>query len=838
MKTWYRSLSRKRKIALFAVSALIAVGLFLYFWLFYDLPSIDRLRAGMALPSTRIFDRDGVLLYEIFPPEGGRNTAIPLSDVPQHCIDAVIATEDANYYAHPGVDAAGVLRAAWINLQGGEVLAGGSTITQQLARTLLFDPEQRAERTLRRKLREMILAVQLSTVYGKDAVLEMYLNQVYFGNLAYGIEAAAQAYFGKSAAALSLAECALLAGVLQNPSAYDPLSNLEAARERQDVALRLMVERDLITVEQADAARNDALQFAPTPFPIEAPHFVMAVIKQLERDYGEVLFREGLDVITTVDLDWQRAAQEAVQQQLTLLNHPPFGGRPPANANNAALVAIDPFTGQVLTMLGSPDYFDESIDGAVNAALALRQPGSTLKPFTYAAGMDPDLPEPFTPATLFLDVETPFVTRRLESYTPGNFGLVEHGPVLLREALGSSYNIPAVAALDQIGIERFIQLANRAGLSTLADNPRLDLAITLGGGEVRLLDLTQAYSIFPNGGYRIDPVYILRVTTRSGTTLYASEQAPLTQQVIDEQVAYLITDILADNNARIPNFGANSAMNIGRPAAAKTGTTTDYRDNWIVGYTPNLVVGVWVGNADNTPMVDVTGVSGAAPIWNQFMRRVLLGQPELAFREPDGLVRVEVCALSGMLPTPLCPLRRTEIFIAGTQPTQPDTFYQQFTLDSRTGALADASTPEAYQQNRVFIVLPQEARDWGLRNGVALPPQDNTMLRLLEGDAVLRLLEPDPYTIFEISTVVPPETQRIRLTVATPPETQRVEYVLDGQVIGAADHAPWELWWMLVEGDHELMARATLADGTVQTSAAIPFSVTVYQEAQSYEVGP
>jgi 1A family penicillin-binding protein len=707
MKTWYRSLSRKRKIALFAVSVLIAVGLFLYFWLFYDLPSIDRLRAGMALPSTRIFDRDGVLLYEIFPPEGGRNTAIPLSDVPQHCIDAVIATEDANYYAHPGVDAAGVLRAAWINLQGGEVLAGGSTITQQLARTLLFDPEQRAERTLRRKLREMILAVQLSTVYSKDAVLEMYLNQVYFGNLAYGIEAAAQAYFGKSAAALSLAECALLAGVLQNPSAYDPLSNLEAARERQDVALRLMVERDLITVEQADAARNDALQFAPTPFPIEAPHFVMAVIKQLERDYGEVLFREGLDVITTVDLDWQRAAQEAVQQQLTLLNHPPFGGRPPANANNAALVAIDPFTGQVLTMLGSPDYFDESIDGAVNAALALRQPGSTLKPFTYAAGMDPDLPEPFTPATLFLDVETPFVTRRLESYTPGNFGLVEHGPVLLREALGSSYNIPAVAALDQIGIERFIQLANRAGLSTLADNPRLDLAITLGGGEVRLLDLTQAYSIFPNGGYRIDPVYILRVTTRSGTTLYASEQAPLTQQVIDEQVAYLITDILADNNARIPNFGANSAMNIGRPAAAKTGTTTDYRDNWIVGYTPNLVVGVWVGNADNTPMVDVTGVSGTAPIWNQFMRRVLLGQPELAFREPDGLVRVEVCALSGMLPTPLCPLRRTEIFIAGTQPTQPDTFYQQFAHGRAGGCVYAGSIPA---ESRVYRAATGSAR--------------------------------------------------------------------------------------------------------------------------------
>ena len=830
----FQGLKRWQKAALTLTALLLIAVVGLSVWLFGDLPSIDRLQAGLTLPSTRIYDRHGRLLYEILANSqtGGRNTAIQLESIPQHCVNAVIAVEDANFYEHPGVDLVGITRAFWINLRGGEVMAGGSTITQQVARNLLMDPQQRAERSLRRKLREAVLAFQLQTAYSKDDILALYLNQSYFGNLAYGIDAAARAYFGKSAPELSLSECSLLAGLLQAPSVYDPLTNLETARERQQVVLGLMASQGFISRAQAEQAGRDALQFAATPFPIEAPHFVMAVIKQLERDYSEQLYRDGLEVITTVDLDWQRTAQDIVTRQLDGLNHPSNPTRVPANANNAALVALDPFTGQVLTMLGSPDYFDESIDGAVNAALAHRQPGSTLKPFTYAATMDPALPEPWTAATMILDVQTPFITRKLQSYTPANFGQVEHGPVLVREALASSYNIPAVVALERAGIGTMIQLASNAGLTTLANNPDLDLAVTLGGGEVRLLDLAQAYSIFANGGYRVDPVFILRVADSHGSLLYEWTGTPLSQRVIDERVAYLITSILSDDQARIPSFGRYSALSIGRPAAAKTGTTTDYRDNWVVGYTPNLVGGVWVGNADNTPMVDVTGVSGAAPIWNAFMRRVLLGQPAVEFSRTEGLTRVEVCALSGLLPTEYCPLTRVEWFIEGTEPTEPDNIYQPFAIDRETGRLADATTPPERRVERVFAVLPAEARDWAIRSGMPQVPQ-GSVVRVSAGDRGLRLLSPDPYSVFQISPMLPVEAQRLRLTVGAPAGTQQVMYEIDGEVIGSAAADPWLAWWPLQPGDHEVVARAQGADGRWQNSEPIPFRVTEYAPPSS-----
>ncbi|MAS36931.1 MAG: penicillin-binding protein [Anaerolineaceae bacterium] len=831
-----RNLGRKRKLILALTAALVLLGgVWVYNWLFVDLPSIDELDAGLALPSTRIYDRNGQLLYEILPPDGGRNTAIALADVPSHCLNAIIATEDANFYSHPGVDIEGIARALWINLRGGEVIAGGSTITQQVARNLLLEPEQRTERTIQRKLRESILAMRLQNSYSKDDILTLYLNQTYFGNLAYGIEGAARAYFSKSATDLSLAECALLGGIIANPAFYDPLSNLDGATQRQENTLRLMVNQGYIAQSEADTALNDELQFAATRFPINAPHFVMAVWTQLQRDYGDALYRDGLDVITTVDLDWTNAAQTIVQQQLDRLNHPPAGFGVPANANNAAVIAIAPFTGQVLTMLGSPDYFDESIDGAVNAALALRQPGSALKPFTYATAMNPARPDAWTPATMILDVETPFVTQKLESYTPSNFGLVEHGPVLVREALASSYNIPAVVALEHVGVPELVRLVSNAGLTSLAENAQVDLAITLGGGEVRLLDMAQAYSIFPNGGHFVKPSFILKVSRRSGDVLYEWQKPPFNNRILDERVAYLINDILSDPGARIPAFGTNSALDIGRPAAAKTGTTTDFRDNWVMGYTPNLVVGVWVGNADNTPMTDVTGVSGAGPIWNLFMRRVLAGQPEVAFTRPDGIVSQEVCALSGLLPTPACPRRRVERFIEGTQPTETDNIYQTFTIDRTSGLLADDTTPPQDQVERVFAVLPQEARDWANRNGIPQPPIGAVVLRP-DDSAGLRLLEPDPYTVFQISPRTPPDTQRIRLTAGVPPNTESVTYLMNDQELGTVQAEPWALWWMLEPGDHELVAQALLADGTTEISAPVPFRVTEYAAPQSRNV--
>ncbi|RMG76432.1 MAG: PBP1A family penicillin-binding protein [Chloroflexi bacterium] len=841
MKRLIRVFKRYKKSILLAVlGCMIALGGFIYFWVFYDLPAIDNIQQGMVLPATRIYDRNGVLLYEIRPPgnDQGLNTVVPLETIPQYCVNAFIATEDENFYQHPGVDIEGIIRALWINLRGGEVLAGGSTITQQTARLLLMDPQQRLNRSLQRKLREMVLAIRLQNRYSKDEVLTLYLNQVYFGNMAYGIEGAARTYFAKSAAELSLAECALLAGLVQNPAYYDPFTNLGTAEDRQDIVLGRMVDEGYITQAQAQAAAHDELQFAATRFPINAPHAVMAVWQQLERDYPEYVYGGGLEVITTIDLNWQNAAQRIVQAQLDRINHPADGSRAPANANNAALVAIDPNTGQILTMLGSPDYFDESIDGAMNAAVALRQPGSTLKPFTYAAAMNPQLDHPYTAASMLLDIETPFITRRLESYVPSNYGLVEHGPVSLRESLASSYNIPVVSVLNDIGIERMVALASNAGLTSLANNAQVDLSITLGGGEVSLYNLVQAYSIFPNGGYYIEPSLILKISTASGETLYEWTPPPLDQQILDERIAFIITDILSDDAARIPGFGRNSVLNIGRPAAAKTGTTTDFRDNWVVGYTPNLVVGVWVGNADNTPMVDVSGISGAGPIWNQFMRTVLLGQPELEFEQPDGLIRLDVCALSGLLPTPACPLLRTEYFIPGTQPTEPDNIYQVFQIDRRTGLLADETTPQSDIVEQVFIVLPEEASEWGIRHGIRQPP---TGASVLLSHTELRLLQPDPYTIFQISPLIPIDAQRIRFRAAVPPGTQSLTFTLfdetgESVVQQTITQEPWAMWWQLKTGAYSLQATATLDDGAVQTTDALYFAVTEYEEPASYTV--
>ncbi len=843
MRKRWSEWSRRRKLltstAALLLTAFIAIGAWFYVNVLRDLPGIDQVQAGMALPSTRIFDRHGQLLYEILPPQQGRSVALSLNDIPDHCVQAVIAVEDRNFYAHPGVDPVGVARALWINLRGGDVLAGGSTITQQLARTLLLDPQQRAERTLTRKLKEMVLALQLETQYSKDEVLTLYLNQVYFGNLAYGIEGAARAYFGRSAQSLSLAECALLAGIVQNPVFHDPLTNLEGAAARQEIALGLMQDAGFISAEDADTARRDPLQFAASPFPIDAPHAVMSVWAQLERDFPDALYTRGLDVVSTVDANWQRAADSAADLHLGYLNNPYDGARAPANANNAALVALDPFNGQVLAMLGSPDFFDDQISGAVNAALAMRQPGSALKPFTYAAAFDPTRDSPWTAASMTLDLRTAFVTRKLERYVPANYGFVENGPVLVRESLASSYNIPAVAALNDIGVSAMVELAANAGLDSLLTHESLDLAVTLGGAEVTLMEMTAAYSVFANGGYRVPPSLILSVTARdTDEPLYQWRAPTLSDPVLDPRVAYLITDILSDPRARTPAFGRHNLLNIGRPAAAKTGTTTDFRDNWVVGYTPNLVVGVWVGNADNTAMVDVTGISGAAPIWHDFMRRVLDDQPELDFPRPDGLVQVEICSLSGKLPTEYCPNTRLEWFIPGTEPTEYDELYQPFTVDARTGALADETTPEAQRVTEVFVVLPPEAQAWAQQAGVKLAPTTpgvqvadaTTDIHTDTAPAGLRLLTPDPYTTYQINPMIPIENQRLHLRVSAPPGTRAVTYWLNGESLGTVTQAPFALWWPLALGDHALEAEAQLSDGSTQRSTPVPFAVLEWMD--------
>jgi penicillin-binding protein 1C len=818
----------------FAALSLVCAG-GLYAWLFVDLPSLDALYARAAAPSTKILDRHGRLLYEIIDPHRGKHTPVALDAIPLACRQATIATEDANFYSNPGVDLVGILRAVWINLRGGETLSGGSTITQQLARNLLLSPEERSQRTLTRKLRESILAWRMAQRFSKDEILALYLNEVYYGNLAYGIEAAAQAYFGVPVGQLDLAQCALLAGLPQSPANYDPLADLPAARKRQSTVLDLMVKAGSMDTAQAELAKTEDLHFAATPFPIEAPHFVAYVTSWLEDRYGlDAIYRQGLVVTTTLDLDWQRAAESIAQRRLkelqdgTALSIPK--GQPGKNVQDAALVAIDPHTGEIRTMLGSPDYFDAQIDGAVNAAIALRQPGSSIKPITYAAAFDPLSPDPLTPASMILDVRSSFPTREGDPYVPRNYDLQFHGPVSAREALASSYNIPAVKVLQRVGLDRMIGLARSLGIGTFGDASRYGLSLTLGGGEVRLVDLTAAYGAFANGGQRVIPASVLQVTTASGDALY-NVQPKLGERVLDPRVAYLISDILSDNSARAPAFGEFSVLRLARPAAVKTGTTTDWRDNWTIGYTPDLVVGVWVGNADNQPMEHVSGVAGAGPIWHDFMETVTKNSPERAFERPDGLIDIDVCATSGLLPTPYCPFTKRATFIAGTEPSQPDNLYRPFPIDVATSLPATADTPRDRMATRVYLVLPAEAQEWARDHGIPQLPETAVSRQMSVVSAQVlpvRITRPDDGTLYKITPQTPIDTQRIPVQAIAADGVQiaRLTLFVDGQIIGTFDSVPVRTLWTLSPGKHVFTVEAIDRQGNKLIGEPVTIAVT------------
>ncbi|MFZ5916939.1 MAG: penicillin-binding protein 1C [Chloroflexota bacterium] len=816
-----------------------------WLWLMDGLPQPQDPPRYATAPSSQILDRHGRLLYEIVDPAWGRHVPVPLADLPPYLLQATVATEDANFYHHPGVDARAIVRAVWINLQGGEVLSGGSTITQQLARNRFFSPQERMERSLERKLRESILAWRLARAYSRDEILAMYLNETYYGNYAYGVEAAAQAYFGKHASEMDLAECALLAGLPQAPSVYNPLQDYQAARQRQQVVLGLMVKQGFIDQEEAKLAAAEPLHFASTPFPIQAPHFVMYIQGLLETTLGrERLEQGGLHIYTTLDLALQNTAESIIQRHLARLADTRFSAQD-RNVHNAALLALDPQTGQILAMVGSPDYFDAAIDGAVNATLALRQPGSSIKPITYATAFDPASAaargdEPLTAASMIADVDSTFLTRENRPYSPRNYDGLYHGPVLARQALASSLNIPAVKVLDRIGLAAMTAQARKLGITTFDAIDRFGLALTLGGGEVHLMELTAAYAAFANGGLRIEPLAILSVQDASGEILWQQQGGPH-ERALDERVAYLVTDILSDDWARALAFGEGSTLQLDRPAAVKTGTTSDWRDNWTVGYTPALVAGVWVGNADNSPMRGVSGISGAAPIWHDFMLAASKGAPARPFPQPDGLVQVEICPLSGMLAGPHCPHRQIELFIAGTEPDQTCDWHQVVRIDRATGLPATAETPIERVVERVFTVLPPELAEWGREKGIETPPEGG-LAQPAEGeppagkavwqfeaasDAPLVLVSPNAWTVYRISPRLPASEQRI-VVEAQPGGSalsNPITLLVDGQPLATLNRPPYRALWTLAPGEHTFQAVSQNAVGETVASTVVVVTV-------------
>ncbi len=633
----------------------------IYFFILKDLPLPTKLSSSSAPQSTQIFDRDQKLLYTIY---AARNqNFVPLSQIPKHMQEATIAIEDKDFYKHGGFSLIGIGRAV-VSIVFFQGVQGGSTITQQVVKNTLLSPE----RTLTRKIKEFILSIQVERKYTKDEILQIYLNEVPYGGTAWGIEAASQTYFRKNAKDLTLTEAVILAGFPQRPSYYSPYgtSNKAYIGRAEDVARR-MREDGHITRDQENKIKEELpnVKFTPDDQGIRAPHFVFYVKELLTQKYGEKFVEQGgLKVKTSLDLDLQDKTQNIVSEEVAKLGQFKVG--------NGAAVVMDPKSGEILSMVGSKDYFAKDYDGQVNVAMSLRQPGSALKPFTYSTGLKAG----YTAATVLMDVPTEFPGGvGKPPYKPVNYDNKYRGPIQVRFALGNSINIPAVKMTGLVGVKNMLRTAYDAGVKSLEPTDenlkRFGLAITLGGGEVKLLELTSGYATIANKGEYLEPMAILKVEDRDGKVLEeVKDKKP--KKAISEEIAFIISHILSDNNARSQVFGPSSLLNIpGKTVAVKTGTTDDKRDNWAVGFTYSRVVGVWVGNNDNSPMNPqiASGVTGATPIWNRIMQEALAGKASENFDKPGNVVALEVDSLGGGLPCRDLP-KRSEYFVKGTEPTK------------------------------------------------------------------------------------------------------------------------------------------------------------------------
>lgn len=754
-----------------------AVGLYMFYARQLPPPSaITQVRE--AFETTRLYDRSGKqVLYEVVDPAGDRQS-LALASMPRDLINATVAIEDRSFYTNPGFDIRGIGRAIFIALAQGQI-QGGSTITQQLVKNTLIDPDQRARFSQDRKIKEIILAAEISRLYSKDQILEWYMNTNFYGNLAYGIGAASKVYFGKDAALLSLSESAMLAAIPQNP-ALNPIDNPTLAKQRQLVVLDYMVRARYVTREQADQAGREPIILQPSRdrYNILAPHFSLWARSQAEElldaqglNGARLVLGGGLKIYTTLDLDLQlqmecsgRAYMARVSGRGATSTPNAADGSPCAAADylptlsgfaldkerrttNAASIVIKPETGEVIGMMGSLDYNDAAIGGSYNAAVqGLRQPASTFKPFVYVTAFSS--PEnPYTPATLVWDIPTTFNSNGT-LYTPRNEDNDFHGPMTVRTALANSYNIPTVRVLSDISAQRVIRVARQMGLSSLNAPPeQTGLALALGSSEVSLIDLTYAYTVFanmgtmagrpdpnPRPGFRsLDPVGVLRIEDRDGKILWEFGQRGktfTTQSVLRDSLAYLMNDILSDDEARVPAFGADNALDLSFPAAVKTGTTNDNRDAWTVGYTSAISAGVWVGNNDNTSMGDdVSGSTAAAPMWNAIMeyyhRRERIDFT--GWDRPATVTEASVCTVTGLLPTTACD-RVKEVFFkdaaTSTVPTQPDIYWKLIKVNARNGLIATSATPPNYVQDRQFFDYPPEALAWAKTRQLPLIPTE------------------------------------------------------------------------------------------------------------------
>ncbi len=672
----------------------IFLGLVAIWFFTKDLPSPKFLDNRSLAQTTKIYDRNNQLLFNVYTNEN--RTLVPLSEIGDNLKHATIAIEDKDFYKHKGFDIYGILRAFSKTVFGQEV-QGGSTITQQLVKGVFLSPE----RTVSRKAKELYLAFRVEMAFPKDKILEMYLNQVPYGGTAFGVEAAAEQYFGKNVKDLDLAESALLAGLPQAPSYYSPFGDPTRAKARQKQVLNRMVQDGYIKREEAEKALAEQLVYKSALVNIRAPHFVMFVRQYLADKYGETYAAQGgLKVTTTLDLNLQEKVQKIVTDNIDKLKS--------FNVGNGAAVVTKPKTGEILAMVGSRDFFDTEHDGNVNVTISPRQPGSSIKPINYATALEHKL---ITPATIILDVPTTF--GGIPPYHPVNYDGRFHGAVSVRNALGNSFNIPAVKVLALNGLDAMIKQSTDMGITTFVDPSRYGLSLTLGGAEVKMVDMATAFGVFANSGERVDLNPVLKVEDGHGRVLEELKDHP-GKKVLSPQASYLISSILSDNGARSMAFGPASQLVVkGKTVAVKTGTTDDKRDNWTIGYTPNYLVATWVGNNDNKPMnpAITSGVTGATPIWNQIITEVLHDKVNESFKTPTGISAVAICSTTGGQKNDACS-NRVEYFIAGTEPKK-DTFTKaRVWVDKTTGQVVTPGSPNAEEREEVIVNDAFSKRDY------------------------------------------------------------------------------------------------------------------------------
>lgn len=808
----------------YGLLALLLITAVTFAWYSKDLPTAGKIKNRHVAQSTTIMDRNGKLLYKI---HGEKNrTVIDSNEIPDHVKQATIAIEDHDFYKHHGVDVSGVMRAAWVNITNSGIHQGGSTLTQQLVKNALLSPQ----RTMTRKIKELILSIEMEFMYTKDEILAMYLNEIPYGSNAYGIEAASQTYFNKHAKDLNLVESATLAALPQAPTYFSPYgSNTDELINRRNIVLDEMKELGYIDEEKNEKAKGNKLKVAAQSNSIKAPHFVMYVKQLVADEYGERMLEEGgLTITTTLDLKVQEIAQKAVTEGAER-NAGAFGG------NNAALVSIDPNSGDILAMVGSKDFFDTENDGNVNVAVRERQPGSALKPIIYATLFKGQ----WSPGSTLYDLVTDFGG----GYKPKNYNRATSGPVSIRTALSNSLNIPAVKALQLTGLNESIKTASDMGITTLTEPERYGLSLVLGGGEVKLLELTGAYGAFANKGLYHDDKAILKIEDNHGEILKDNTETEPTR-VLKKEIAYEISDILSDRDARARTFGYTPYLSISdRVSAAKTGTTTDYKDGWTVGYTPNIVTGVWTGNNDNTPMNQAPGSAVAAPIWDQFMEEATDNYTPKSFNRPDTIKDTSLATLSNQKATNDSWRTTRDIAAIWQIPDKYDSTFQKIKIDKTTGLIATKYCPKEYVIKKMFgsvhSALPDNSnwegpvQAWARSQGITQesPPTEECDVHTSDNLPSISITSPEANS--ELS-----ESFTVDVNTSAPLGIYRVQFYLDSTLLNNDTSAPYQI--TINPGDYsngEHTIRVVLTDKKGLTSQAETV-VSFTGEVEGEETGP